>query len=293
MNIKSFGWRNPPLGQIERIEIGFQECGAMVNTVRCPDFIYCHDSSKYAEAINYKKNIAPDAKLLLKVLDIPNHISDFNYQKLKEDLMCADAILANSITVQKDIKKILNLDSFVVFDAVQDVNYNTIYKKEIDFFALGRLNSPEKRFYLIKGLFKILKMNNDTSRIFVCCGPENPNIGPFWFNVVSNEILNQLYNSSKFTLCVSKQEGLLLPLLESCICGSIPIVCNDMSTCEELAPKEFVCEPNVESIYNKILTLEQNYDQNHKLSLKYGEEFKNRFNKKQIAKNIIEVFKNF
>ena len=41
------------------------------------------------------------------------------------------------------------------------------------------------------------------------------------------------------------------------VSGCIPIVCEDMTTVSEFIPKEFVCESNIESIYNKILEIEK------------------------------------
>ena len=70
---------------------------------------------------------------------------------------------------------------------------------------------------------------------------------------------NSLYCASKFCLCLSRREGLYLPPLEAMVSGCIPIVCEDMTTVSEFIQKEFVCESNIESIYNKILEIEKRY----------------------------------
>ena len=46
----------------------------------------------------------------------------------------------------------------------------------------------------------------------------------------------------------SKAEGLGLPMIEGMICGSIPITCSDNFTAKEFSPKEFICDPNPDSI---------------------------------------------
>ena len=91
----------------------------------------------------------------------------------------------------------------------------------------------------------------------------------------------------------SKAEGLGLTMIEGMVCGSVPIVCSDNLTAKEFISDEFVAEPNPESIKNKIEEINKNYEKFHKLSLEYAEKFKIQFNKKTIAKNIIDIFSKY
>ena len=79
-------------------------------------------------------------------------------------------------------------------------------------------------------------------------------------------------------------------MIEAMICGSIPITCSDNLTAKEFAPSDFICEPNAESMIKKIEELEKNYTEKRKLALEFGEKYKIQFNKKTIAKNIIDIF---
>ena len=88
----------------------------------------------------------------------------------------------------------------------------------------------------------------------------------------------------------SKAEGIGLSMIESMICGSIPITCSDNLTAKEFSPENFICEPNPESIVNKIEELEKNYEKKRKIALKFGSKYKIQFDKKNIAKNIINIF---
>ena len=74
------------------------------------------------------------------------------------------------------------------------------------------------------------------------------------------------------------------------ICGAIPITCSDNLTAKEFSPLEFICEPNAQSIVNKIEELDKEYENKRKIALKMGEKYKIQFNKKNIAKNIIKIF---
>jgi len=121
------------------------------------------------------------------------------------------------------------------------------------------------------------------------CGTENPGFGNY-LGVVSDLELNKLYNSSKYVYLTSKSEGLGLTMIEAMICGSLPITCTDNETAKEFLPEDFICEPNSQSIVNKIDKLNKEYDAKRKLALEYGKKYKIQFDKINIAKNILKVF---
>ena len=117
----------------------------------------------------------------------------------------------------------------------------------------------------------------------------NPNFGNY-LGVINDNELNKLYNSSKYVLLPSMAEGIGLPMIEGLICGTIPITCSDNLTAKEFSPPDFICEPNVKSIVNKIKELQKNYALKRKTALNLGKKYKVQFDKKSIAKNIIEIF---
>ena len=79
-------------------------------------------------------------------------------------------------------------------------------------------------------------------------------------------------------------------MIEGMICGAVPIMCSDNLTAKEFAPKDFICEPDHTSIKKKINEINTNYEKFRTLALSYGEKYKVQFNKKTIAKNIINIY---
>ena len=155
-------------------------------------------------------------------------------------------------------------------------------KKNNLFLYVGRANDPIKRIKLVHD--SIIKIPEGLKNIKIC-GSENPGFGNY-VGVVSDKDLNKLYNSSKFVLLPSKAEGIGLSMIEGMICGTIPVTCSDNLTAKEFSPSEFICEPNAQSIVNKIEELDKEYETKREMALKLGEKYKIQFDKKTIAKNI-------
>ena len=74
----------------------------------------------------------------------------------------------------------------------KDVFFNESIKKDNAFLYVGRANDPIKRIGLLKEA--LLKTINGVNEIIIC-GSENPGFGNY-LNVVTDEKLNELYNSS-------------------------------------------------------------------------------------------------
>ena len=161
-----------------------------------------------------------------------------------------------------------------------------ILKKIIFFFYVGRAFDPVKRFNIVRE--SLLKIKDGEKNIKIC-GLHNPNFGNY-LGIVKDHELNTLYNSSKFVLLPSMTEGIGLPMIEGMICGAIPITCSDNLTAKEFSPPDFICKPDAQSIVDKIQELDKNYESKRKTALEYGKEYKIQFDKKTIAKNIINIF---
>ena len=151
---------------------------------------------------------------------------------------------------------------------------------------MGRANDPIKRIGIVHDIMKNIP---DAIKSIKICGSENPGFGNY-LGIIPDEELNKLYNSSYYVLLPSKAEGIGLPMIEGMICGSIPITCSDNLTAREFSPIEFISDPDPQSIVNKIIDLDKDYENKRKLALRYGEKYKVQFNKKNIAKNIINLF---
>ena len=273
--------------QIPRIKEGMESLGHILSE-DSPDLIYSNDPKGYEKALILKEKY-PNAYLIFNFLDIPWHIENIQKQTellVKNFFLKADAVSVISSKVQKDLAKFYDKKIHVIYNPVKDVYFDEKIKKDNMFLYVGRANDPIKRIKLVHD--SIIKIPEGLKNIKIC-GSENPGFGNY-VGVVSDKDLNKLYNSSKFVLLPSKAEGIGLPMIEGMICGTIPVTCSDNLTAKEFSPSEFICEPNAQAIVSKIEELNKKYSSKRKLALEYGKKYKNQFNKKNIATNIIDIF---
>jgi len=273
--------------QIPRIKEGMEALGHVLSE-ESPDLIYSNDPVGYEKALLLKKKYSK-AYLMLNLLDIPWHKP--NIQKQTESLvknyfLKADAITTISFKVKKDISKFYNKKIHVIYNPIKDVYFDENIKKNNIFLYVGRASDSVKRFNLVRE--SLLKIKDGEKNIKIC-GSQNPNFGDY-LGIVKDQDLNELYNSSQYILLPSVNEGIGLPMIEGMICGAIPITCSDNLTAKEFSPPDFICKPDAQSIVNKIEELNKDYDHKRELALKFGEKYKIQFDKRTIAKNIIEIF---
>ena len=273
--------------QIPRIKEGMELLGHTLSE-DSPDLIYSNDPKGYEKALILKEKY-PNAYLIFNFLDIPWHIENIERQTellVKNFFLKADAVSVISSKVQKDMAKFYDKKIHVIYNPIKDVYFDEKIKKNNMFLYVGRANDPIKRIKLVHD--SIIKIPEGLKNIKIC-GSENPGFGNY-VGVISDKDLNKLYNSSKFVLLPSKAEGIGLPMIEGMICGTIPVTCSDNLTAKEFSPSEFICEPNAQSIVNKIEELDKEYETKREMALKLGEKYKIQFDKKTIAKNIIDIF---
>ena len=273
--------------QMPRIKEAMQRLGHILSE-DSPEMIYSNDPTGYEKAMRLKKKF-PSSFLIFNFLDVPWHMPNVDKQTkllVEHFLAKSDAVTAISYKVKKDLAKFLDKKIEVIYNPIKDVFYDESIKKNNTFLYVGRANDPVKRTNLLKQAFS--KTVNGIIDIKIC-GSEDPGFGTY-LNVVSDQELNKLYNSSKYLLLPSKAEGLGLTMIEAMICGSLPIACSDNETAKEFLPKDFICEPNAQSILDKIEELNKEYDAKRKLALEYGKKYKIQFDKMSIAKKILSVF---
>ena len=278
---------NEYINQVPRIKEGLKELGYIMSK-ESPDLIYANDPRGYQEALVLKKKY-PNAYLIFNFLDIPWHHPNIEKQTellVKHFLLKADAVTVISYKIKEDLSKFLNKKIQVIYNPAKDVYYDENIKKDNMFLYVGRANDPVKRIYLVRDSLKKIK---DELKNIKICGMEHPGFGNY-LDVVPDYELNRLYNSSKYVLLPSKNEGIGLSMIEGMICGAIPITCSDNLTAKEFSPPDFICEPNAQSIINKVEELEKDYKEKRRLALEFGKKYKIQFNKKTIAKNIINIF---
>ena len=186
----------------------------------------------------------------------------------------------------------MNIIPKVIYNPIKPVFYNPNIQKDIFSLFVGRARSPNKRVIeLIKPLwFNLKKYYNDKAVHFV--GPEDPNFG-MWHGIVNDEELNNLYNRSLLGIISSKREGLNLPLIEMICSNCIPIVCEDMSTSQEFAPKELLCEANSEAIFYKMKEVIENLQYYVDICYRKSVIYKEQFSDRMVAKRIIDTYDKF
>ena len=273
--------------QIPRIKEGMESLGHTLSE-DSPDLIYSNDPRGYDKALLLKEKY-PNAYLILNFLDIPWHMPNIEKQTellVKNYFLKANAVTVISFKVQNDLAKFYDKKIHVIYNPIKDVYFDNKIKKNNTFFYVGRVFDPIKRFNLVKE--SLLKIKDGEKNIKIC-GLKDPGFGNY-LGVIKDKMLNEIYNSTKYVLLPSRAEGIGLPMIEGMICGAIPITCSDNLTAKEFSPLDFICEPSAESIVNKIEELDKNYEEKREKSLKLGKKYKIQFDKKTIAKNIIDIF---
>ena len=274
------------------IKEGFIKLGHEI-TNNNPDLIYANDPMGYQDA-TFLKMQNPKTQLILNVLDIPWHFPNIDNQfktMIRRFFSKSDNITAISLKVKKDLGKFFDSNIHekikVIYNPIQNVNYDGKINKNNSFLYVGRANDPIKRFNLVRETLSKIK---DGDKNIVVCGIENPNFGNY-LGHVSIKKLNTLYNEAKFLFLPSKAEGIGLSMIESLVCGTIPITCSDNETAKEFLSKEFICDPNPDSIVEYIEKVNKNYEQYRESALKLGKKYKEQFNKVNVAKNILSIKK--
>ena len=270
------------------IKEGFTKLGHEISDEN-PELIYANDPRGYKEAIQIKKK-NKEAPLIFNLLDIPWHMPNIQQQTkllVNQFLNQADFVSVISLKVKKDLSQFFNKKIHIIYNPIKDVYYDEKILKNNMFLFVGRANDPIKRFDLIRDT--LIKIKDGIKKIKVC-GAENPNFGNY-LGYVSDEELNNLYNSTQFVLLPSKAEGIGLPMIESMICGALPITCSDNETAKEFLPRDFICAPDPKSILEHIKKLENEYANKRNLAFEFGKKYKEKFNKSSIAKNILNILK--
>jgi glycosyltransferase involved in cell wall biosynthesis len=270
------------------IREGFEKLGHEISNEK-PDLIYANDPRGYNEAMLIKRKYQ-NIPMIFNILDIPWHMPNIKEQTqllVNQFLLQADFVSTISSKVKKDLSQFLNKKIHIIYNPIKDVYYDEKLSKNNTFLFVGRANDPIKRFSLIRA--SLLKIKDGIKKIKIC-GAENPNFGNY-LGYVSDQELNNLYNSTKFVLLPSKAEGIGLPMIEALICGALPITCSDNETAREFLPSDFICEPKSNAILNHIEKLDSEYIIKRKLAFKLGKEYKKKFSKISIAENIINILK--
>ena len=296
IRIKAFGARHFG-SQLPRIELGLKELGAVLvedDTSQPPDLVYANDEPRWQEAIDYRERLAPKAKLILTVLDVPEHNSNCDLSSLSLRLQRADAITTISPFVQGQVERTLGFNSTVIWNPIKDITNAErlagVKKYPYRAMMVGRLRDPGKRAELaIRALIAAGFQENEVAVV----GGEWPSWGTD-MGAVSDEMLNSLYNSVDFVIVCSGFGGLELPILEAMAGGALPICCHDLTTFQDLGmPRRWGCHPSVYSLAHRLITLMNNpsfYREERKIAESIGQQVIREFSGRAIANRLLSVY---
>lgn len=297
------------INQINRIRQGFIENNCDLVDLENADLVYCNDPNSFVLNV---KEVNPKAKTIFCVLDLPPHLigptkydisrytfinhphkRDFNPQNLRNKLVLADKVVCICDEVKWQLKEWCGIDAVTIYNPIKDVSFLNLSDNEkiknskgqnYKYLYVGRANDINKRFNLVYETMKIL---NEPPELLAVVGSENPGWGEY-YSIVNDYQLNRFYNSVDYLFFPSAFKSVGLPALEAVVTRTIPIVCND-----DPAGKEFFdgieVPNNPAGIANCLVSKGWNEKAKSFVNNK-SEEYKQKFDKKKIAGNIIEVF---
>lgn len=294
MRIKTFGSRYL-LAQIDRIDQGFRDLDHEL-VEENPELIYCNDAGHHLQALEFKKKW-PQAKLILNILDLPFHCKEI------DDIILNLSIILPQADYITTISHTVAMQMFQCIPSTQQKGVSVIYQPIKPVYPLnlqrndrllmvGRLNDPNKRFNVA------LEVASLSNKIIDVVGPEDPT--PFakphyrkfinYLGIIDDERLNIEYNSHSAVLITGKIEGLCLPLIESLAVKTPVLVCEDMTTATEFAPKEFISHVNLFDLNQKLEYVVSGCDKVKEILDIYSEKYIKRFAPYRIAQNIVDLY---
>ncbi len=285
MKIKTFGWRHNILDQISRIEEGFLALGHELTDDE-PDILY-KNNDFFDDAWQFYDKCNKKPFTIFNILDL--QLDTWNrrqLEQLNDDLNTCDVVTCISETVKKDIQEVFNIEATVIYNPAKPTYSLGIDSKTFPFLYVGRANSKNKRFSLIKETFKLANWQDKYIKV---CGSENPSFGQYQ-GIVSDEKLNELYNNAAVLLMPSESEGIGLGYIEMLQVYGVVLGCSDCEAANEFLPKEMICDPTPIDIKNKILEIQANFGYFRQLAFQYGLKYKEQFSGINVVKRIIEIY---
>jgi hypothetical protein len=276
--------------QLPRIEKEFVSMGhVLTDKMEDADLLYVNNAW-YDDIIKNINNI--HGIIVFNVLDLAPHIKDFPLEKLKHQLRYADIITCISETVQKDLFNRTGYKANIIYQPIQNI---TRSKKVYNYKYLfcGRVGDANKRTLLGVNALNLLKIPEEE---VITVGSEYNVFGQN-AGLVSEEVLNDIFNSVDYVIFPSKEEGIGLPAIEAMAVGSIPIVCNDLSTLKEFFPEGIYekLDPTPQMIAGFINYLENNQKVKEQCSEglyhHYLNNLQEKFSPAGVVKRILEAAK--
>lgn len=281
--------------QLPRIDEGFLSLGArLAREGEVADLVYANDEPRWEEAIQFRATHCPNAKLVLNVLDLPEHSPTFEPGSLWPRLSQADSITAISPFVVSQVQRVFCQNADLIWNPAKPITCDErrAGKRAYPYRVLlvGRLRDPGKRAVLaIQSLIRAGFNENEVAVV----GGEYPSWGTD-LGVVSDATLNSLYNSVDFVMVCSGFGGLELPICEAMAGGALPIVCYDLPTFPDLGmPRRWGCHPSSYSIAHRLITLCNDkglYQEERGIAEAIGDQMRVELSGAAVANRILSVY---
>lgn len=236
-------------------------------------------------------------KTIFNVLDLCPHCVEHEriVKDLKEVLPQASRVTCISDTVRLELADI-GVKAETIYYPMKPVRYTGERKyPQFRVAMVGRLNDSNKRAGA--AVSALVRAGFEESEVAIV-GPEYIGYGTR-MGEVSDEVLNDIYNSVDYVIMLSRNEGIGLPAIEGAICGAIPIVAPDLSTFGEFwvgSPLglHYQTITSIDTVAKLIRSIEDQpawRDDLKRDFRAYGETyFRPKFDAVEVAKRIISVY---
>jgi len=296
MKVSILGSDSTALCQISALREGFTALGHQhTPDYNDPDvafvFVGNPDYSPYLELTKTKK-------VIFNVLDIPFHCEDLHeiIARFRAQLPCAARVTAISQTVANQVQEICGVKAETIYYPSKPVFYTGMKKYQgLRALLVGRVQDPNKNARI--AVAALIRAGFEEHEVGVV-GPEPLGYGRY-FGVVTDEVLNDLYNSVDYVLMLSHIEGIGLSAPEGAMAGAIPIVLSSLTTFEEFwlhSPLGFQYQTlrSVDAVAKLLVDIEQNPEWKAQLKQDFrvyaDKEFRPKFDKVEVAKRIVDVY---
>lgn len=243
-------------------------------------------------------DLTKEKKTIFNVLDLANHCPEHPeiVARLREQLPLAGRVTAISKTVARQVEDLCQVKCETIYYPMKPVRY-TGEKKYPQFRAmmLGRLRDPNKRAHA--AVMSLIRAGFEEHEVAIV-GPEPIGWGVYQ-GILSDQDLNDLYNSVDYVLMFGREEGIGLPACESACAGAIPIVLPDLSTFDEFWVQSplglhYQTLTSPAKVAELIMALERDKDWKAQVKqdvLAYGEiTLRPKFTARNVAARIIESY---
>lgn len=170
--------------------------------------------------------------VIFNILDLAPHCKEHEQivETLRTQLPHASKVSAISETVASQVSELFGVKVGVIYYPMKSVQPPTERKSyDVKVAMVGRTSDPNKRCGA--AVVSLIRAGFSQEQVAIV-GPEYPGWG-VRYGVLSDEELNQMYQSVDYVMMMSKEEGIGLPAIEAACAGAIPIVLPDLSTYNE------------------------------------------------------------